>query len=246
MKDPFRQMQQAEHKMNRAVNSPQRQMRQAQSRWRRVANAPGRQMQQAKSRARRLQQAPRRMKNQAMRPVNQMKRQAGRVGGSGRQYKRRADRMAPTDFSVSAMLYPFGFFLTPIAGMFSDWDTAYIRYHLVHARMLSFIAFLFVPLTVFLLLISPPLALMGFVPLFILWGYAWFLGFRAYGGNFVFVPFLTPYAERSGMIDFQVLEQIQQQMYGPPMPPDQQMAPGQVPPGQMPPPPPPPPPGGHR
>lgn len=238
MKDPFRQIQQAEQKMNRAINAPQRQARQAQSRWRRVANAPGRQMQQAKSRARRLQNAPRRMKNQAMRPFNQMQRQAGRLNPSGRQYKRRPDRMAPTDFSVSAMLYPFGFVLTPIAGLFSDWDTAYIRYHLAHARLLSFIAFLFVPLSIFLLLISPPLALMGFVPLFMLWAYAWYLGFQAYGGNFVFIPFLTPYAERSGMIDFATLEQMQQQsMQG-------QMSPGQAPPGQMPPPPPPP--GGYR
>ncbi len=220
MGNPFRQINKASRQANRAINAPQRQAR-------RVLRQPGQQVRRAKSRARRLQQAPRRMKNQALRPVRGMQRDmnymrnqaAGGRGRSGRAYKRRPDRMAPTDFGVSAMLYPFGFFLTPIGGMIADWDTAYIRYHLAHARLLSLLGFIFVPIAFVLLLISPPLALIPIVPMLMLWGYAWYLGFQAYGGSYVYIPILSGIAERRGMIDFETLEQVQdeqmQQMYQP-------------------------------
>ncbi|NDJ85330.1 MAG: hypothetical protein GYB66_05555 [Chloroflexi bacterium] len=214
MSDPIRKMSKAERDMNRAVRQPQHKARAMKQSARRVAQAPGRQARRLQGRARQMRRMPgqrmQMMKNRAMRPAQNIGRQVNSMlpGAGGRRYQRRPDRMARTDFTISAMLYPFGFLLAPIGGMIADWDTAFIRYHLVHARMLAVLGFLFIPVSIVLLLVWPPLALVTLIPMFLLWGYTWYLGFQAYSGNLVFVPLLTDMAERQGKLDFETLEQM--------------------------------------
>lgn len=109
----------------------------------------------------------------------------GKAPGLPRVYRRYPHRRTTTDFFVSALLYPIPIFPL-IGGIFADWDTVFIRYHLVHARMLW----------VFMLL--PP-----FFPFvtFPMWIYMWWLGFRAYSGKRSKIPFLTWYAERIDKVE---------------------------------------------
>lgn len=209
------------------ARSPGRQARQMQGQARRMVNSPVNQARAAKMKAQRLQRMPQqklmRTKNQILRPLQSIGRSMGMAGAGvagaaagargARQYRRKADRMTGTDFTVSAMLYPFGMIMAFIAGMMADWDTAYIHYHLMHARVLSIIAWVLtlicIPAMIVLLIIDLPiLALIPLVILFLYWMYNWYLGFQAYSSRFVIVPGITGYLERSGKINFDTLEQV--------------------------------------
>ena len=174
MGDPFRKLNQAEQKIKHAAKSPQREAAKMQQQAKQAMRAPGQQARQ--------------MKHQAMQPGRQMQAQMRSYQSQGRRYKRYGKRMSNTDFMVSAMFYPMGF-PTIFAGMMEDWDTEYIRYHLVHARMLWVVMLILFPLL-------PPT-----------WMYAWFLGFRAYSGHRVRIPILTNWAEKRGKLDIEPAEQ---------------------------------------
>lgn len=220
MPDPIRKVDQAGRAINQGLNAPGQKARDVNKRIRQMKAAPRRNMQQIRSRAKAVQQAPGRrmkqMRNSAMAPIRGVKGQVnhlgqavgagGNVGANGQRYKRRADRMSNTDFSVSALLYPLAWLLTPIAGFVADWDTAFIRYHLAHARILGFLAFLLVPAIVVTLLINPVLSIIPIVLLMLFWMYMWFLGFRAYGGNIVLLPFISGRLIRKGRVDFDTIE----------------------------------------
>jgi uncharacterized membrane protein len=221
MPDPVRKIDEAGRVINRGLNAPGQAARDANSRVRNLKAAPRRNMQQIRSRAKAVQQAPGRrmkqMRNNAMAPIRGVRGQmnhlggaagglGGKVGLNGQQYKRRADRMSNTDFSVSAMLYPLAWILTPIAGFVADWDTAFIRYHLAHARILGFLSFLLVPAIIVTLFIDPVLSIAPIVLLMLFWMYTWFLGFRAYGGNIVLLPFISGWLIRRGRVDFDTIE----------------------------------------
>lgn len=122
---------------------------------------------------------------QIAQPTIRRRPRGGKVPGQPRIYRRYAGRRVGTDFAVSALLYPTPF-LPLIAGFIADWDTAFIRYHLVHARML------------WVLMLIPPI-----FPILspVLWLYCWYLGFLAFSGKQHRVLFLTRYAERRGKIE---------------------------------------------
>ncbi|MCB9435974.1 MAG: hypothetical protein H6673_03160 [Anaerolineales bacterium] len=249
---PASKMRQMQSQGRRAARQPGNQVRSMKGQAKQIAGTPGREMRRAKSqaqgvgrslrpkggRAQKLQKASSGGKLQGMR--NMYPGQGPTAQGivqtdqRGRRYKRRADRMALTDLAIGALLYPLGWWLTWFGNLIADWDTAFIRYHLVHARMLSLIGFLFVPISAVLLLIEPPLALLSIIPMLLLWGYTWYLGFKAYSGQLVIIPLLTRIAERRNLLDFETLERmqgggVQQAGY-----------PNQPPPPYAPPPPPPP------
>lgn len=174
MNNPFRKINKAERDLKRLVNTPQREMGQVKREAGRMKRMPG--------------QKARMMKNQALAPARQLKGQARRMSSQGRRYKRYGKRMSGTDFMVSAMLYPTGF-LTLFAGMIDDWDTQFIRYHLVHARMLWVFMIILFPLGPFI------------------WLYSWFLGFQAYSGKKPRVPVLTNWAEKRGKLNLEEPEE---------------------------------------
>lgn len=211
MSDPFRQLNNANRKVDQAMRAPGRQVRGVKNQARNIGRAPARNVRQIQSRARALKNAPGRrakmLKNRAMAPMRGMQRNLGYVGLSGKQYKRRADRMSNTDFSISAMLYPLAWIMTPIAGFVADWDTAFIKYHLAHARRLGLLAFiLFVPAIIVAAIIDPYIALIPSMLLILYWFYMWFLGFQAYGGSIVVVPFLTGRLAARQVVDFDTIE----------------------------------------
>lgn len=172
--DPFRKINKAERNLKKLANTPQREMGQVQRDVGRMRRMPG--------------QKARQMKNQALAPARQLRGQANRMGAQGRRYKRYGKRMSGTDVMIAAMLYPTGF-LTLFAGMMEDWDTEFIRYHLVHARMLWVVMIILFPL-------SP-----------LLWLYSWFLGFQAYSGKRSRIPVLTNWAEKRGKLDIEEVAQ---------------------------------------
>jgi uncharacterized membrane protein len=182
MSDPFRKLDQAEQKMRRAANAPKREMRGVQQDARRAANAPKHQA--------------RRFKNQALRPARQLQAQQRRLQSRGRRYKRYAGRLSGTDFMISALMYVTGV-VSLFGGMVEDWDTQFIRYHMVNARVL-WTTMLICTITV----IGIPIALL-------LWFYSWYLGFRAYSGQYVRIPLLTGFAEGRGWLDIESEEEVQ-------------------------------------
>lgn len=220
MTDPIRKIDQAGRAINQGLNAPGQQARNVNNQLRDLKAAPRRNLRQIQSRAKAVKQAPGRrmqqLKNDALSPLRGVRNQVnhlggavgsgGKVGLNGQQYKRRADRMSNTDFSVSAMLYPLAWILSPIAGFVADWDTAFIRYHLAHARILGFWAFLLVPAIIVTLLIDPLLSIVPIVLLMLFWMYTWFLGFQAYGGNIVLIPLISGRLIRSGRVDFDTIE----------------------------------------
>lgn len=250
---PAGQMRRMQAQGRRAARQPGNQVRSMKGQAKQIAGTPGREMRRAKSQARGVGQSlrPRGGRAQSLQKASS----GGRLKGArnqypgqgptaqgivqtdqrGRRYKRRADRMALTDLAIGALLYPLGWWLTWFGNMIADWDTAFIRYHLVHARMLSLIGFIFVPISVVLLLINPPLALISLIPMLMLWGYTWYLGFKAYSGQLVYIPLLTSLAERLNLLDFETLERSIQGGGG-----QQPFYPNQPPPPYAPPPPPPP------
>jgi hypothetical protein len=116
--------------------------------------------------------------------------------------------MVPTDFTVSALLYPFGLLFAWFAGSVDDWDTAYIHWHLAHAQIFSMIALIFMPFTIILTIMNPVWGLIPFIPLLLFWLYMWFLGFLAFSGNFTIIPILTSYLDRRRQLDFETIEQM--------------------------------------
>jgi hypothetical protein len=176
MPDPFRELRDAQRKVEQIQNAPQREVAQQKSGMRSMANAP--------------QSQARMQKSRLLNPFYRAKRQAAYYQGQARavaparQYKRHADRRTTTDFAVSALFYP-----TPLlaffGGMVADWDTAFIRYHMINARLLWLVMILLFPLSPFI------------------WMYSWYLGFRAYGGRKARIPVLTGFAEGRGWIDAQ-------------------------------------------
>ena len=175
MSDPFRKIDEVERKARNIAKKPGREAKKVQNQARRAKRMPG--------------MKARRAKNKALRPFRKAKGQMRRMQGRGRRYKRYAGRMSGTDFMISAMLYPFGFILTWFAGFVDDWDTQFIRYNLVHARMLWVIMLILFP-------ISP-----------LLWIYAWYLGFRAYSGKWIRIPLLSNWAENRGKLDLESAEE---------------------------------------
>lgn len=225
MSDPFRKLSEVERRMNQANNAarqPQRQMRQAQNKARNIARAPGRQARQFSNQARQLQNLPgqqaRRAKNAVGRPMRQLQGTAGQFGIGGRggagaaatghRYKRKADRMSGTDLSISAMVYPMAWMMTPIAGFIADWDTAFIKYHVAHARWVGIIGFLFLPIIAATLFIDPVIAIAPIVLLMLVWFYTWYLGFKAYGGQLVIIPFLTNWLIKRNVVDIVTIQSI--------------------------------------
>lgn len=182
MSDPFRKLDEAERNIRRAANAPKREMRAAQMDARRAANMP--------------KQQARRFKNQALRPARQLRAQQRRLQSRGRRYKRYAGRLSSTDFMISALMYVTGV-VSLFGGMVEDWDTQFIRYHMVNARVL-WTTMLLCTITV----IGIPIAVA-------LWLYSWYLGFRAYSGNFVRIPVLTGFAEGRGWLDIESEEEVQ-------------------------------------
>lgn len=172
--DPFRKLNKAERELRNIVNTPQREAAQVKRDAGRMKRMPGQKMRQ--------------MKNQALAPARQMQGQARRFKAQGRKYKRYGKRMSGTDFMISALLYPTGI-LTLFAGMVDDWDTEFIRWHLVHARMLWVVMIILFPLGPFL------------------WMYSWFLGFQAYSGKRSRIPVLTNWAEKRGKLDLETTEE---------------------------------------
>lgn len=173
MQDPFRKLNQAERNIRKVQNAPKMEMRQMQQKIRWWQRMPG--------------MKARRMKNQALQPMRQLQAQQRQFKSQGRRYKRYGKRMSGTDFTVSAMMYPIGI-MTLFGGAIEDWDTEFIRYNLVHARMLWLVMIILFP-------ISP-----------ILWLYSWFLGFRAYSGKKVRIPILTNWAEKHGKLNIKAEE----------------------------------------
>src|SRR5690606_15554930 len=105
----------------------------------------------------------------------------------------------------------FAMILSLFAGMVADWDTAFIRYHLAHARVLAVIAWIFtliaIPLAIALLLADYAIiAVIPLVFLFILWAYAWFLGFHAYSGKITICPLIRNLLESRKKLVFGTLE----------------------------------------
>lgn len=177
MSDPFRKLDQAEQKMRRMQNAPKMEARQAQNQARRLKNMPGREA--------------RRMKNQALQPARRLQAKQRQLQARGRRYKRYGNRLSGTDFMISALLYVTGV-LSLVAGFVDDWDTRFVRYHLVNARLLWATMIILLPLA----------------PL--LWLYAWYLGFKAYSGQYTRIPVLTGFAEGRGWLDLDPVEEEKQ------------------------------------
>lgn len=212
MGDPFRRIVDAERKVDQAMRQPGRQVRSAQQQARNLKQMPQRQARMMKSHAQSIKNLPgqrmRQAKNTYGRPLRGMQRNMQALGGAMPQYKRRPDRMSGTDFSISAMMYPLAWLLTPIAGFIDDWDTAFIKYHLAHARIIGIFAFFFLPIIVVTLLINPLIAIAPIVMLMMVWFYTWFLGFQAYGGGLVIVPFLTNMLIGRGVVDMVTIQNM--------------------------------------
>lgn len=224
-RSPQQQARRLKARGQRLRQAPQQQARRMKAQGRRVANAPKRQAQQFKHRGQRLANAPSRQQQRAKGRINRFKklpnrnlRTAQKMGAGNldefgkikgyRRYQRRPDRMLATDFTVSALLYPFGILFGWFAGSVEDWDTAYIHWHLAHAQVFSMIALIFMPFTIILTLMNPVWGLIPFIPLLLFWLLMWILGFLAFSGNFTIVPFVTKYLDRRKMLDFDTIEQM--------------------------------------
>lgn len=224
-RSPQQQARRLKARGQRLGRAPQRQARRMKAQGRRLANTPKRQAQRFKRRGRRLANTPKRQQNRMKGRVNRLKRLPnrnlrkaqkmsvaqqeafGQIQGY-RRYQRRPDRMLPTDFTVSALLYPFGLLFAWFAGSVDDWDTAYIHWHLAHAQVFSMIALIFMPFTIILTIMNPVWGLIPFIPLLLFWLYMWFLGFLAFSGNFTIIPLLTSYLDRRKKLDFDTIEQM--------------------------------------
>ncbi len=205
MSDPLRKISQAERQLNNAVRAPQRNMRSADRQARNIARMPARNVRLVQNQARQLRNLPgqqaRQMRNAVGRPMRGMKNSLDYVAGGVPKYKRKADRMSGTDLSISAMMYPMAWAMTPMASFIADWDTAFIKYHVAHARWVGIFAFLFLPLIVVAMLINPVIAIAPIVILMLIWFYTWYLGFKAYGGQLVIIPLLTNHLIKRNKVD---------------------------------------------
>ncbi|PJF40571.1 MAG: hypothetical protein CUN55_12555 [Phototrophicales bacterium] len=211
MSDPLRKLSQAERQLNNVVRAPQRQMRGAERQARNIARMPARNARMVRNQAQQLRNLPgqkaRRMRNAVGRPMRGIKNNLDYMSGAvPKKYKRKADRMSGTDLSISAMMYPMAWVLTPIAGFVADWDTAFIKYHVAHARWMGLFAFFFLPIIFVAVLINPVIAIVPLVILMLFWFYMWYLGFKAYGGQLVIVPLLTNMLIRRNAIDIVTIE----------------------------------------
>ncbi len=203
---PQRQARRMKAQGQRVANAPKRQAQSFKQQGRRLANTPNRQQQQVKGRVSRFKQLPNRNLRKAQKAASSSD-EFGKIKGY-RRYQRRPDRMLATDFTVSALLYPFGILLGWFAGSVEDWDTAYIHWHLAHAQVFSMIALIFMPFTIILTIMNPVWGLIPFFPLIFYWLLMWILGFLAFSGNFTIVPFVTKYLDRRKMLDFDTIEQM--------------------------------------
>lgn len=202
MPDPLRDLRNAQRKAQDVKNIPRRELGQAKSKGRQLTNMPGRELRQAK--------------NQALNPLYNAQRQAKSVGGQvrglginpmpRREYKRQAERRTTTDFAVSALFYPIPL-VAFFGGMVADWDTVFTRYHMIQARLLWLVEMILIlGLSMLLVPVSIivgsglPLILLFPLPLLI-WLYAWYLGFMAYGGKLIRIPLLTNFALSRGWIE---------------------------------------------
>lgn len=183
MSDPLRKLDQAERKARRAAQAPQRAAKGVQRDARRAANMP--------------KQQARRMKNKALRPAHKLRAQKQRMQSRTRRYKRYSGRLSGTDFMISALMYVTGI-VSLFGGMVEDWDTQFIRYHMINARVL-WTTMLICTITV----IGIPIAVL-------LWFYSWYLGFQAYSGKYVRIPLLTGFAEDRGWLDLEPEEEAAQ------------------------------------